>query len=512
VSTQQHSPEWEDTIDLRKWIDALFRYKWLILACTVIAIAVATIFSYVIQTPTFKATGGASLPAANADGGLGLTLRGYQEFAASTPVMDAVSQKLGLQPDAGRLRAGYTFQLEKDERFITVTASAETAEQAFQLASRWIEAYDEQVQANIREQFDSLRDETNRQLEIITPELALAEDGLARFDLENPIITLEARIPALEAELSGSETQLRGLLDSSRMLDAGSLEYLEGTLPGGSGSVGGGGSPGAATQGREGAFDEPESIDSTINDSTYLELSQALARVRLSSVDNELAEGESRLRELTWSAIPIDEVRIEALEDAVEVEPRVLEVTQNNRLGASADSAGQGTLSIGAVVNPVYVALAKDLAESRVRLATIRREAETLEDRISSLLAESEKLRGRLAAGIPILRDQVKELRQQLADAKKIRSGLDREATKLRAAYEPAMAEVDRLLEIEPRLVTIASLSTIREPALPNKPVAPQRTRNISLAAVLGLMLGVFGAFFLEYYKTTSPAARPNDE
>ena len=73
------------------------------------------------------------------------------------------------------------------------------------------------------------------------------------------------------------------------------------------------------------------------------------------------------------------------------------------------------------------------------------------------------------------------------------------------------MAEVDRLLEIEPRLATIASLSTIREPALPTKPVAPQRTRNISLAAVLGLMLGVFGAFFLEYYRTTAPAARPKE-
>jgi uncharacterized protein involved in exopolysaccharide biosynthesis len=82
--------------------------------------------------------------------------------------------------------------LNRDERFITVTASAETGEEAFQLASRWIEAYDEQFQAKVQEQFTSLRDEATNRVELLTPELTLAEDKLARFDLENPIGAMES--------------------------------------------------------------------------------------------------------------------------------------------------------------------------------------------------------------------------------------------------------------------------------------------------------------------------------
>ena len=126
--------------------------------------------------------------------------------------------------------------------------------------------------------------------------------------------------------------------------------------------------------------------------------------------------------------------------------------------------------------------------------------------------AEGTKLHGNLVAGLPILRDQARDLRQHLSKAKSTRDDLDHEVTRIRKAYDPVMAELDRLLEIEPHLAAIASLSTIREPALAASPVAPQRTRNILLAGVLGVMLGVFGAFFLEFYRTTSPAAKPNRE
>ena len=376
MSTQQASPEWEDSIDLRQWIDALFRYKWLILASTVVAVAAASIFGYVIQTPTFESSGGATLPSAKADGGLGLTLRGYQEFATSTPVMDAVRQKLGLETNVGQLRARYTFQLEKDERFISVTASAATGEEAFLLASRWIEAYDEQLQAQIRKQFTSLKENANREVESLVPALELVEDDLARFDLDNPISILEARYSALEVELTYNETQLRGLLGSSQMPNAGTFTYFEGILPGGSGTVGGGGSPGIAALPDAVSPDEAGSVNSTINNSTYLELSQALARIRLSSLEKELVDSERRLQELTWSDTPIDEARIEALEDALEAEPRILMGGPGSNGGGASHSGEDGTVGEETIPNPVYIALAMDLAETRVRLATRHREAE----------------------------------------------------------------------------------------------------------------------------------------
>ena len=35
----------------------------------------------------------------------------------------------------------------------------------------------------------------------------------------------------------------------------------------------------------------------------------------------------------------------------------------------------------------------------------------------------------------------------------------------------------------------------------PKKPVAPKKKLNIAIAGVLGLMVGVFGAFLVEYFE-----------
>ena len=43
-------------------------------------------------------------------------------------------------------------------------------------------------------------------------------------------------------------------------------------------------------------------------------------------------------------------------------------------------------------------------------------------------------------------------------------------------------------------------------------PLSPQRTRNIMLAGALGLMLGVFAALFLEFYRSTTPSRPPVGE
>ena len=238
MSIQQPPPEWDDRIDLRKWIDAVFHYKWLILTCALVAAVAATIFGYVIQTPIFEATGGATLPSADGTNGLGLTLRGYQEFATSTPVMDSVAQKLSLETNAGQLRARYSLQLEEDERFITITASAETAEEAFLLASSWIEAYDEQLQAQIQSQFASLKEKASRNMELLGPEVELAEDALTRYNLENPVpvALLEAHIAELGAELSSSEARHSELTSSIIPAQEARFAFLQSGLVGEAGA------------------------------------------------------------------------------------------------------------------------------------------------------------------------------------------------------------------------------------------------------------------------------------
>ena len=94
MAAQNTQEQWEDSIDLRKWIGALVRYKFLILGITMATIGAAALLSYVLLTPTYKSSAGAALPSANGAGQLGLTLRGYQVFATSTPVMEEVTSSL----------------------------------------------------------------------------------------------------------------------------------------------------------------------------------------------------------------------------------------------------------------------------------------------------------------------------------------------------------------------------------------------------------------------------------
>ncbi len=45
MTTPQPRSEWDDSIDLRKWVDALIRYKFLILGIVVAAVGSAAVLS-----------------------------------------------------------------------------------------------------------------------------------------------------------------------------------------------------------------------------------------------------------------------------------------------------------------------------------------------------------------------------------------------------------------------------------------------------------------------------------
>ena len=461
MTAPQPSPEWDDSIDLRKWVDALIRYKFLIVGIVVAAAGVAAVFSYLVQTPRFESTAGAVLPPANGEEGLGLSLRGYRELATSTAVLESMREKQGLASAPALVRNQLQVSTDAEERYISITASAETGQAAFSLASQWLQAYDKQVQALIRQQHTILKDEATARLELLLPELANLENSLSKLDTSASVRSSDAK-------------EAKGLQEKDSM--------------GASETLGGGGSAGMGSNLAASFAQVLERAELSSTNSTYLDLNRRLTLLRLSGLEKDLVDGENRLRELTWSAIAIDQARLSSLEGALEAEPRLLMGSLDNSGGAPVDSSGKATAGDVMILNPVYLRLAEDQAVTRVRIATNRKEAETLEARNSNL------------------REELRELGKELAEANTIQYKLDRRVARFRKAYEPAIAELDRLEEIEPRLATISSLSAISEPALPLSPVSPQRARNIMLAGALGLMLGVFAAFFLEFYRTTNPS------
>ena len=74
MSTQQPAPGLEEGIDLRRWIDATVRYKWLILTFIIVVVAAVAIASYVFLPTTFESSGTAVLPSADGQGGIGMPM------------------------------------------------------------------------------------------------------------------------------------------------------------------------------------------------------------------------------------------------------------------------------------------------------------------------------------------------------------------------------------------------------------------------------------------------------
>ena len=520
MTAPQPRPEWDDSIDLRKWVDALIRYKFLIVGIVVAAVGVAAVFSYLVQTPRFESTAGAVLPPANGEGGLGLSLRGYRELATSTAVIERMRQNLGLASAPALIRNQLEASTDEKERYISVTASAETSEEAFSLASQWIESYGEKVRDDIQIQFSAQKEDATQKVNALLPEFTAAQDALASFDLDNPLGVREGQLSAMEQELASNETRLRLLLASDTGEDPAVRAYLQAILSDTAGTLGGGGTPGVSGLPGVGADSASESNSATLAESIFDELSRGLEEARLSTLEKELVQSESRLRLLTGTTIPVEEARLISLEKFLQAEPQTFET----EMLSPDDGSPIGITTL----NPVYLKLRQRVADTSIGLDSLKKEASELSARISFLYTESDLLRRKLAAGeaadiskeeagnlkrtlalasnITFLRQETDAIRRQLAVDKQARQDLEQEVQELKALYQPAQDELDRLQEIEPRLATISSLSAIREPALPTSPVSPQRTRNIMLAGALGLMLGVFAALFLEFYRSTTPS------
>ncbi|MBX5464373.1 MAG: hypothetical protein IRZ26_02320 [Clostridia bacterium] len=78
-------------------------------------------------------------------------------------------------------------------------------------------------------------------------------------------------------------------------------------------------------------------------------------------------------------------------------------------------------------------------------------------------------------------------------------------------ALVQAREQLDRLLALRQSVETAAAPSVLQDARLPEAPVAPQKTLNLTVALVLGLMAGVLAAFLADAWRrepeTEPPAA-----
>jgi len=127
-----------------------------------------------------------------------------------------------------------------------------------------------------------------------------------------------------------------------------------------------------------------------------------------------------------------------------------------------------------------------------------------LDTLISVLEARREEVQSPISEGS--IQQEVLQLQEQLEQEEARR----RELTQARdLAWDTYQTLARKAAEVEISAQVTDTEVRFAVPAVePRSPIAPKKKLNIALAGVLGLMVGVFGAFMMEYFERPRQAVR----
>ena len=143
---------------------------------------------------------------------------------------------------------------------------------------------------------------------------------------------------------------------------------------------------------------------------------------------------------------------------------------------------------VSEVTNPIYYNLAQQLISTNISINSLKAEENQLKKNVNDFNASLEDLIASL-----------EDLKKELIEKKLILSRLNREYSAKEKLYNNLykQAEEIRLTETaEADLLKISSLAYE-----PRAPIKPNKKLNILIAGVLGLFVGIFVAFFLEFWQ-----------
>ena len=256
-------------------------------------------------------------------------------------------------------------------------------------------------------------------------------------------------------------------------------------------------------QSRSRAFLEEEMKTAEVNMREALaQLEEFLSQPR--GVDELQREVEAKTAQLTEFKTRVGEldIQVRALEASIRENERELEalpptikvqktVLDDPLLESALSSGGTSVSALAGLkleaeeVNEARVELARTLGENRVALAGLKAEKNALEDSVVHLAGELSGLQKELAQK----RVKLEELQQRADVFKSAYMAFSKKYE------ESVMAESGRFVE---------GSFVVASPAFePAEPARPRKLLNLSVAGVLGMMVGVMVAFGAEYWRAS---------
>lgn len=122
---------------------------------------------------------------------------------------------------------------------------------------------------------------------------------------------------------------------------------------------------------------------------------------------------------------------------------------------------------------------------------------------LSIELAEVEASIGATEKSIEGLKDKIEELQLELQDKRYKEDLVNQKVDIARNTYEAFMRKYEELRVTESAKIGEASITVVSRAFPTSIPVGPNKKLNLAISLVLGLMVGVFAAFFIEYWKSS---------
>jgi len=184
---------------------------------------------------------------------------------------------------------------------------------------------------------------------------------------------------------------------------------------------------------------------------------------------------------------------------------RVAQLLQEARTAASqADETTSPAIVAGLLADMLQLGLAEGEATPLVQISLGELDAETS---LSALIAALEAKQNSMDETITRLTAEVEALQAELADKQQELDQLLRDRQVAQNTYLTLSNKLQEArIEAQGEMGEAQLLSRA---AVPDKPSSPRRLLNTVVAGALGLMVGVFGAFFVEYWRQETPESVP---
>lgn len=243
------------------------------------------------------------------------------------------------------------------------------------------------------------------------------------------------------------------------------------------------------------SFVSDKAKEHATNSSAYVEGQMAIEKEKLEEVLKELQaflseprgvpelerELEARLEQITEYKTKLTDLKIrqQSLKAAIPVAEK--EAVNTNRIILRNPTEGEENLSL----DKTQLLMENSATLLKIELAEVEADIKNIGDQIA------------------ILQQQIEELQVELQEKKHQERLINHRVDLAEQTYDAFVKKYEELRVTESSQIGEATITIISRAYPTTKPVGPRKALNVAIATVLGLMMGVFIAFFIEYWQTT---------